>query len=329
MSSRWQTPVSIPNYSNFLQYGQSVVALGSCFAEYMGERLAEAKFDLLLNPFGILYNPLSIVRALERMRTEYRYQFEDLTPGEDLWFSFDHHGRYAAPTADAALEHIRADAEKGRHSLLQAHWLLITMGSAHVWTQKSNKQVVANCHKQPAHLFERHRLSVSAIVDAMQNELFAWKQLNPDMQVVLTISPVRYLRDGLIDSQRSKAALIIAADQLCTELPFVHYFPAYEIVLDELRDYRFYGPDLVHPSEIAVDYVWEKWINALLHPGQHDLLNRIQSVVSASRHRPLHPMTAAHQQFLRKQLEKIEKLETSLPFIDFSSEKARLSEQKL
>jgi len=328
MASHWQTSVSIPAYSNDLQYGQSIVALGSCFAEHMGHRLAEAKFAPLVNPFGILYNPLSIVKALERMRTGYSYQAEDLIQGKELWFSFDHHGRYAAPTPEATLEHIRTDAQRGREKLQRAHWLLITFGTAHAWTYKSTGQIVANCHKQPPHLFVRQRLSVAAMVESLQSELSAWKQHNPEMQVVLTVSPVRYLRDGLIDSQRSKAALILAADQLCSALPFVHYFPAYEIVLDELRDYRFYARDLVHPSQVTIDYVWEKWINTLLDPQQHHLLKAIEGVVSASQHRPLHPATPSHQHFLRKQLDKIAKLKDSLPFIDFSLEKRSFLKQK-
>ena len=329
MSSHWQTPVSIPAYPTHLRYGQPVVALGSCFAEYMGRHLAEAKFAPVINPFGILYNPLSITRALERMRIGYEYQLTDLFQYQDLWYSFDHHGRYAAPTAERALQHIRTGAQRGRETLTRANWLLLTLGTAHAWTHTSTNQIVANCHKQPAHLFNRHRLSVSTIAEALQKELTAWKQINPNLQVLLTVSPVRYLRDGLVASQRSKAALELATDLLCSDLSFVHYFPAYEIILDELRDYRFYARDLTHPADIAVDYVWEKWIHALLAPDDHDLLRRIQEIVTASRHRPLHPQTASHQTFLRKQLKKIAELEGKLPFIDFSPEKKRLYEQKL
>lgn len=328
MAFTWRTSVKLPTYPQQITYDQGLLCLGSCFAEHIGSYLQDRKYNTLINPMGILYNPVSLQRALQRLSGDQPYTKADLFFHEGLWYSNDHHGRYAHPQWQEALANMQRDLQAGRHHLRRSSWLLLTLGTAFVWRQKDNRQVVANCHRRPPDQFDRERLDTHTIYQALATALRAARSVNPGIGIILTVSPVRYLRDGLIDSQRSKAALLLAVEQVERQFPSVFYFPAYEILIDELRDYRFYDRDGTHPADLAIDYIFQQFCQVLVAPNSREIMAEVDQIRSAARHRPLHPATPAHQNFLRKQLEKIAQMETKWPFLDFSKEKSVFLNQK-
>lgn len=329
MALQNRTPVTITSIPEKLQYRAGILAMGSCFAEHMGQALEDRKFQVVQNPFGILFNPISIVGALTHMMSKELYTEADLVTNDGLWYSFDHHGRFAHPDPAKATEQINRELAAGRQMLLEGEWLLLSMGTAHVWLKKDTQMIVANCHRFPASLFERQRLNTDEITQTLAGIISRCRQVNPGLKVILTVSPVRYVRDGLVDSQRSKAALILSAESLEQQFPFVHYFPAYELVIDELRDYAFFDRAGTHPNAEAVAFVWQKLTESWLEPEARAVMQQVEAIQRAAAHRPHHPASKSHQTFLRKQLQEIADLETALPFLDFAEEKRRFLEQKL
>jgi GSCFA family len=270
-----------------------------------------------------VYNPVSMAQGLERLFYEDPvFSENDLFEHAGLWQSWLHHGDFSKPERAEALAFINAAFQASSAHLRDTKKLLLTLGTAEVFKLKESRQVVANNHKVPAAAFSQSRLSVEAVVDTLAPILEKLKNRQPDLEVILTVSPVRHLRNGLVENQRSKAVLLLACEQLCQELPFVRYFPAYELLMDDLRDYRFYATDLVHPSEMAVDYVWEHFSNAFFDDKTKALNQTVAAIVTASRHKPFHGETAAHRDFQQRQLALIATLEKLHPNLDFHAEKA-------
>ncbi|MEM1320947.1 MAG: GSCFA domain-containing protein [Bacteroidota bacterium] len=305
-------------------HSDKILCMGSCFAQHIGRRLQAAKFDLRLNPFGILYNPASLQQGLRRLTTQQPFGHQDLFEHQGQWHSFAHHSHFSALSAEAALEKINDAYEQGQQQLQSAQLLILTWGSARVFRHLASYQIVGNCHKLPAQAFTHELLSVAAITESWTALLDQLRRYNPGLQVLLSISPVRHLRDGLIANQRSKATLLLAAAQLEAAYDFVHYFPAYELLLDDLRDYRFYAEDLAHPNQLAVNYIWEYFKKAALKEESLALLPQIERVQAAAAHRPFQPQSPQHQAFIAKQLARIAELEQQYNFLDFSPEKQQL-----
>lgn len=311
-----------------IRYRQPIVALGSCFAEHIGRKLQERKFELLLNPFGILYNPVVMADNLARLaHADEPFGKQDLTRQQGLWFSWQHHGRFADTDPDRLLERLNRAAAATRQMLARTEVVLLTLGTARVFRHRQLERVVANCHKAPAATFERQLLTPEETARQLDRIAGALRQLNdrPDsLQLLWSVSPVRHLRDGLVANQRSKATLLLATHQQVDKDPDSHYFPAYELVLDDLRDYRFMEADMAHPNELARQYVWQWFCEALLDPESLPLMRAIEKIRAAVAHRPLHPGTAAHQQFVRDTLARIGQLQNQHPWLDFSEEKRSL-----
>ncbi len=305
-----------------LTHTDPAVIVGSCFSEHIGERLSAYKFPVLVNPGGILYNPISIARLLERLLDEEADFSDGFFYHQGLWHSWEHHGRYSHPERSVFEEQIRRAHRHAAAFSASATRLFLTLGTAQVFLLRPHGRIVANNHKAPADWFDRRRLSVAEVVESLSEVLEKWKRRRPELEVVLTVSPVRHLRDGLIENQRSKAALLLACDQLSERYPFVHYFAAYELLLDDLRDYRFYAADMVHPSEVAVDYIWEYFAQAFFPPQTAQLVARIARIRTAMTHRPFHPNTPEHRAFARQQYEAVEQIQREHPSLDFSEEKA-------
>ncbi len=325
--STFRTTLSWPRAALRLRYGDHLLSLGSCFAEHIGRRLEGDKFSALLNPFGILYDPLSLATALHRLGGGRPFESGDLFRHQGLWHSFAHHGRFSGPDRSAVLAHINEALTEGQAFLSRADCLLLTLGTAHLFEHQSSGQVVANCHKLPAAAFRRRRAAPAEIEAALSGALTALRARRPRLQIIITVSPVRHLRDGLIGNQRSKAALLLAADALQAAHDFVHYFPSYELVLDDLRDYRFFEADMIHPNEVAVDYVWEAFCQHYFEESTRQLQQKITRIVRAAAHRPFHPATPEHQRFLQQQLEAIDALEAANPFLDFQAERRYFTSQ--
>lgn len=310
---KFRTEIEITKLAEGIDHTQKVFALGSCFAENISERLAKAKFSVTTNPFGVLFNPFSIANAIERLDSARSFAVCDIEAGRDSFFSFDAHSSLDGTTQTEAFANLNRAVAHGAKALQNADWVILTFGTA--WVYEREGRVVANCHKQPASQFSRRRLSVTEIV-GRYDALF--EGVLRDKKVVLTVSPVRHIGDGLQENSVSKATLRLAVEELVAKYENAHYFPSYEILIDDLRDYRYYADDLAHPSKMAVDYVWERFCEYALTEKAQRLLPQIEQIVSAAEHRPFNSESEAHKTFCRKMLAKVEEIHD----IDFSLEKS-------
>ena len=310
---KFRTEISLTPLAERLEYGAKIFALGSCFAENISERLRRSKFSIASNPFGILFNPASIAAAIDRLADARSFAVCDITAGKEGYFSFDAHSSLDGKTHTEAFGNLNKAVAQGAKSLAEADWVILTFGTA--WVYEHEGRVVANCHKQPASQFERRRLSVTEIVERY-SRLF--EGILRDKKVVLTVSPVRHIGDGLQENSVSKATLRLAVEELVAKYENAHYFPSYEILIDDLRDYRYYADDLAHPSNMAVDYVWERFCDVVLTDAAKAKLLQVEQIVAAAEHRPFNPESEAHKAFCRKMLAKME----SMPEMDFTLEKS-------
>lgn len=308
---KFRTEIDITPLGAKIGYENRILALGSCFAEHIAGRLADARFRIAANPSGILFNPLSIASALRSYADEAPVEHTELGFDGEVWFHYGFHGSFSAASPGETLEAMNAARKTGAEALRTADRIVLTFGTA--WVYEHDGRVVANCHRQPAAEFVRRRLGVGEIV-----ETFSALLQGPlaGKEVILTVSPVRHLGDGLEGNAVSKAVLRLAAEELATAHAAVHYFPAYELLNDDLRDYRFYADDLVHPSAQAVQYVWEKFVPAVLSDEAQRLLPDIRHIVVAAAHRPRNPRSETYREFCRRRLAEI----AALPQVDFQAE---------
>ncbi|MEL7424669.1 MAG: GSCFA domain-containing protein [Bacteroidota bacterium] len=314
--AKLSTLVPIPDYPFQIAHQQQVLSMGSCFAEHMGGYLEQRKFRHLLNPFGIVYHPLVMARLLQQLLDDQAPNPDDLFKQQGLWRHYDFHSRYAHPDANKAAEIVARQHLAGAEAIHQLEVLVLTFGTAFGYRLKESGLWVNNCHKQAANLFNKQLAGVSEMTDALAPLLLTLKQRNPQLQVIMTVSPVRHLRDGLLENQRSKARLLLTQEVLSAELDFVHYFPAYEILLDELRDYRYYADDLLHPSALAIEIISERFSTAFMSDETRALSARIFSIVQALQHRPLHPESEAFKQFQEQTQQKLRQLKAEYSFLD-------------
>lgn len=302
------TPLPAP-----IQYDQELLLMGSCFAEEIGGKLQEHRFNTLVNPHGILYNPLSITQALTTYLDGKVYTREDLFMHNDLWNSWDHHSRFSGLTPEATLENIHRMQAAATKAIENADWLIITLGSAHAYILKENNRLAGNCHKVPAGNFYKRMLTVDEVVTALDNVMHRLFFRNRKINILFTVSPVRYIRDGVVENNLSKAILLQAVHHLVNKFNRLFYFPAYELVIDDLRDYRFYKEDMVHPNELAVNYVWEQVIKAGISPGSQELLHSIAEITRAANHRAFNPESPQHRQFLSHYAARVQQLMAAHP----------------
>lgn len=289
-----------------IDFSTGIVSLGSCFSDEIGRRLQECGFPVEQNPFGTLYNPASIASALRRIMDDREIGMEDLVEYEGLWHSWHHHGSFSRPTAEACLEACNSRLHQAHQALKEARLLMITFGSAWVYEVKGEAMVVANCHKLPQDHFVRRMLTVEDIVALWRPLLDEIHACCPMLHTLFTVSPIRHIGDGLHGNQLSKSTLLLAVDELVDkelplakrkkkgvkekdpEKPVTVYFPAYEIVLDELRDYRFYDADMVHPTDLAVDVVWDRFQHVTMEPAVCEQAHRNRKQHKRQTHIPLH-----------------------------------------
>lgn len=319
--SDFRTVLTFKESKSKIDHNSKVLSIGSCFAEHITMRLEQRKFDTLLNPFGILYNPVSIATGLAILTGQRQLKEEELFEDNGLWHNFLFHGKYSGTNQDEVWTEMQQLVDQASTFFQKADWLICTFGTAFVFEYRQTGQVVANCHKLPNQEFERRRLSVSEIVATWEECLTSLWQLNPKLKVLLTVSPVRHIRDGLVENQKSKAALLLAIDELRKQYTDLMYFPSYELMMDDLRDYRFYTSDLIHPNSQAIDYIWDKFSTIYFNTATQALNAKIEKIVQAASHRPLYPTTEAHQRFLRQQLDKIQDFYEDYPYLSFQKEK--------
>ena len=298
---KFRTEISLQPLAEGIDHSAKIFALGSCFAESIAERLVRAKFSVTSNPFGVLFNPFSIANTLDRLADTRVFTVCDIEEGKEGFFSFDTHSSLDGKTHTEIFANLNQAVAQGSKALHNAEWVILTFGTA--WVYEREGKVVANCHKQPAKEFMRRRLSVEEIVERYRT---LFEGILRDKKVIITVSPVRHLGDTLQENSVSKATLRLAVEELVARYENAHYFPSYEILIDDLRDYRYYGDDMVHPSSMAVAYVWEQFCKYALTKRANDLLPLIEQIVTASEHRPFNPDSQAHKEFCKKMIREIE-----------------------
>lgn len=307
-----------------LNHRHKLFLAGSCFTEQIGAKLSAHKFTTIENPNGILFNPVSIARSIISYIEQKQYHADDLFYHNDLWGSWDHHTRFSSILQEDALQKINQSQQAAHHFLKTADWLLLTLGSAFVYEWEKGR-VVANCHKVPTDKFVKRLLTPEEIISTLDNLIHRLKNFNPHLKIIFTISPVRHLRDGFVENNRSKAALIHAVHHLVDKFEKLFYFPAYELVIDDLRDYRFYAEDMVHPNYAATNYVWQKFVLTCIDEPSQKLMQEINSINAALQHKPFNPQSAAHQKFLQATLQSVERLASQYDYINFDAERKMLT----
>jgi hypothetical protein len=318
----FRTEIEVNKQAFTFAHTHRILLIGSCFTEHIGRRLQDGKFNARINPFGIVYNPASIARCLDRLLDGDRpFLPEELSQHQDLWHTWEHHGHFSGTDPAETLARINAAYRADAAFLADCDRLILSLGTAVTYRLLPDGPVAANCHKAPANLFEKKRLTVTEIVAPLYEVLHRMQTQRPELRIVLTVSPVRHWRDGAVENQRSKAALALACAELESLLPGTVYFPAYELLLDDLRDYRFYDPDMIHPAPVAIDYIWRKFAAAFFDAATSQVLEQIGKIAAAAAHRPFRPDAPRHREFQRRQLEAIAGLEAEFPYLDFSREK--------
>ena len=302
-----------------INHEHKLLLTGSCFTENIGSKLKQHKFSIIENPNGILFNPISIAKSVTSYIENRQYVDDDLFYQNESWHSWEHHSRFSHPGKKQSLRLINQSQNESHNFLKTADWILITLGSAFVY-ELDNKQVVANCHKVPLDKFNKRLLSVEEVLSALDNVMHRLFIFNPKLKIIFTISPVRHLRDGFIENNRSKSVLIQAVHHLVNKFDKLFYFPAYELVIDDLRDYRFYAEDMVHPNYAATNYVWEKFVTACIDEPSQQLMKEINEINAAKNHKPFNPTSAQHKKFLQTNLNKLNKLQEDYPYINFYDE---------
>ncbi|RHJ90846.1 GSCFA domain-containing protein [Parabacteroides bouchesdurhonensis] len=315
------TPVSIPKPRFTFEYGNQIMLFGSCFAENIGSKLEDSKFTVDLNPFGTLYNPASVALALRKLFQPERFTGKDLFQHGEIYHSFSHHSKFSSTSEAECLENINERLFASSERLRQANRLVITFGTAYVYKLKENGQIVSNCHKLPEKMFTRELLPVQDIVENWQKLLLSLWEQNPELKVLFTVSPIRHWKDGAHGNQISKATLLLAIEQLQKSYAtHIEYFPAYEIMMDELRDYRFYADDMLHPSSLAIEYIWQGFKENYLSQESLAILKEWNDIKKALNHKPFQPESDAYRQFISQTLLKMERISRKIASFDISKE---------
>ncbi len=310
-----RTVVDIPEFEKKISYSSRLIFLGSCFSEEIGQKLEQYLFDIELNPFGIIYNPASVAESLEILLEKKVFREKDVFQRGQLWLSFYHHSRFSSTSRDELLEKINSRIAQAHSQLKKANFLFITFGTAWVYILNETGKIVSNCHKLPQKLFTRRMLSVKEIVDLYSSLLPRLWEINQELEIVFAISPVRHWKDGAVGNQYSKATLIVAVQELVNRYQQVKYFPSYEIVMDELRDYRFYADDMLHIGSQGVEYVWLRFRDTFFDQATERAITEVGKVLKAMQHRPQNKNTDDYRKFLSSTIEKIMILRKHHPYI--------------
>jgi hypothetical protein len=314
-----RTEVPLPVSAEKITFSTPVIFLGSCFANEIGYRLASGKIPVMTNPHGTLFNPFSVAGALDRFVTSYHYTEKDVYLHQNRYMSLDHHTAFSSYEREVLIKRLNDVSMAASEFLRRASFLFITFGTSYVYTLKESGTIVANCHKLPSALFTRRQASSAEINASWRETLDRLYELNHGLKVWFTVSPVRHLSDGAHANQLSKAHLLIAVEDLLSHPSVAGYFPAYEIFMDDLRDYRYYATDMVHPSETAIDYIWEKFASVFIESHVLRLWNEASRITKAMAHR----ITGGKQEtipFAQAMLERITELKLKAPFISLASE---------
>ncbi|MFI3262632.1 MAG: GSCFA domain-containing protein [Rikenellaceae bacterium] len=302
----FRTPIHLLAHNYQINYNDSIFCIGSCFAENMSNRLSECKFEVDVNPFGVVYNPISIQQSLERIIENIPFSDEgihcDINSG--LYFSYDAYTLFNNEIKSEVLRKLNEKLDLAHKNFMKSTVVVITLGTSFIYKLRNSGDVVANCQKQHPEIFLRERLTVMEVSQAL-NSLFS-KNLFKDKQVILTVSPIRHKKDGFQANMLSKATLLCGVHEMCERYENVNYFPSYEIMMDDLRDYRFYAEDMIHPSDLAIEYIWEQFKGCYISETAQSMFKEIKLIQKRLNHRPFNPESETHKKFLTELKDKIE-----------------------
>jgi len=321
---QFRTQIPIPKSNFLIDYNSKIVSLGSCFAENIAEKLDYFKFENTCNPFGIIFNPVSIEKIIHKAVNQELFTEKDIFFHNERWHCFDVHSDLSNMNKEELLNDLNQLLQSTKQQLQEATHIIITYGTSWVYRNIATNQIVANCHKVPQAAFSKEILSVETIEKSIQNTMNFIQKINPNVSFIFTVSPVRHLKDGFVENQLSKAHLISAIHQILKISIGVPpsgaegaYFPSYEIMMDELRDYRFYAEDMIHPNTVAIDYIWERFSETTISEESHSIMKEVETIQKGLQHRPFNPNSESHQQFLSKLQDKITRLQKRFPKIQF------------
>ena len=316
MNLQTQIPLQSEKY-NPIDYHSKIVLIGSCFAEHIGKKLEYFKFQNLQNPFGILFHPLGIERLITNAINEKEYTERDIFFHDEQWHSFDAHSKLSNSTKDELLNSLNKNIKSTHQHINDSTHIIITLGTAWVYRHIETDNIVSNCHKVPQKQFTKELLKVETVSESLKAIVSLIRSINPNAVIIFTVSPVRHLKDGFVENARSKAHLISAVHEVAEPRHHIHYFPSYEIMMDELRDYRFYDDDMVHPNTTAVNYIWDKFQEVWITRQASKTMNEVDEIQKGLLHRPFNPNSKAHRQFLQNLGSKQLKLQSQFPNIRF------------
>lgn len=317
---KFRTEIIPSSQNKSISYSDHTIFMGSCFSENILKKMDLLKFKVTGNPYGIVYNPISLAQQLQEISERRIYTSADLQFNNERWFSYQHHSDFSFANQNECLTAINTSIQKASTQLRCASHLFLTFGTAWAYSTKENAQWVNNCHKIPAKRFNKKLLEVDTMVTDLMQAITVLKKTNPNIQVVFSVSPIRHLSDGAFENQLSKGRLFEVIHQLITKESNISYFNAFELIMDDLRDYRFFKDDLIHPSEQAISYVWEKFATVFFTNQTEKYIHQVEKLIRASNHRPFNSSSEAHQNFLTKTISAMEHLEKELS-ISFDQEK--------
>ncbi|MBE8725847.1 GSCFA domain-containing protein [Flavobacterium hungaricum] len=317
---QFRTQIPIQKSKTPIDYNSKVLSIGSCFAENMAEKFDYFKFQNETNPFGIVFNPVSIEKIIQRVIHQEFYQEKDVFFHNERWHSFEVHSDLSNADRQELLESLNKAVQETHRQLKEATHIIITYGTSWVYRSLEIDEIVANCHKVPQKQFSKELLSTETIQKSIQNTIDLIQTLNPNIHFIFTISPVRHIKDGFVENQLSKSHLFAALhSNLKSKInnQQLYYFPSYEIMMDELRDYRFYNEDMLHPNQIAIDYIWKLFSENYISENSISTMKEVDEIQKSLRHRSFNPESEQHEKFLQKLRQKIEILSAKLPHIKF------------
>jgi lysophospholipase L1-like esterase len=312
-----QTQIPLIQQTPAIDYDSKLLLLGSCFAENMAKKLTYFKFQNKVNPLGVLFNPVAISELLIKAKASTPYTEKDVFYSNDCWQSFRAHSRLNSTSKSEMIAGLNTALQSTQDHLKSASHIFLTFGTAWVYKHIQSQTVVANCHKQPQDQFEKSILSVDQLQKIFATIISVLKAFNPKVTIVFSISPVRHLKDGFVENNQSKAHLMAALHAVLDPSKNIQYFPSYELMMDELRDYRFYNEDMVHPNQIAIDYIWTKFQYSWFSDETISIMQEVNQLQKGLAHRPFNPLAAAHTAFLTKLAVKVKTLESRFPFMKF------------
>ncbi|MDM1378245.1 GSCFA domain-containing protein [Myroides marinus] len=302
-----------------IKYEHKILSMGSCFAVNISDKLKEYQFQSVVNPFGILFHPFAIERVLEYAVDGYEFTSKDVFCHNEVWSSFIAHSDLNELEEEDIVTKLNVKLFDLQVALKESSFMYITLGTAWVYEHIESGMVVANCHKVPQSNFKKRLLSYGEVSASLSKIIKLVQAINPELQIVFTVSPVRHFKDGIVENQRSKSVLFTALHDVLDrqEEVSIGYFPSYEIVMDELRDYRYYKADMLHPNELAIDYIWERFVTTWIHPDMYPIMHKVDEVQRGLNHRPFNPTAEQHLKFLDTLVEKIDYLLEKYPFMSF------------